>query len=141
MRPSSLFLTLGLLYQMPLAAAANDASPGLPAGAFLQAFLGLLFIVALLVGTAWFARKLSGGQGFGHAGMRMIGGVALGPRERIVLVEVGDAWLVIGIVPGQIRTLHTLPKGSISEPAADGMAEKPFALWLKNITERRGHAS
>jgi len=72
--------------------------------------------------------------------MRILGGVSLGPRERIVLIEVGDAWLVIGIVPGQIRTLHTLPKG---DAAADGFspgADKPFAQWLKQIGERRGDA-
>jgi flagellar protein FliO/FliZ len=30
-----------------------------------------------------------------------------------VLVEVGDTWIVVGLVPGQIRTLHTLPKGEL----------------------------
>ena len=43
--------------------------------------------------------------------MKIVGGVALGPRERIVLLEVGEEWLVIGVVPGQIRTLHRMVKG------------------------------
>ena len=103
--------------------------------------LALALIVALLVATAWLARKLSGGKGFGQGGMKVIGGVGLGPRERIVLVEVGDTWLVVGIVPGQIRTLHTLPKGVPlpgQDPAAG--AERPFAQWLKQIGEKRGNA-
>ena len=54
-------------------------------------------------------------------------------RERIVLVEVEDTWIVIGIVPGQIKTLLTLPKGEI--PATDS-DEKPFGQWLKQMTER-----
>lgn len=124
---------------IPGLALANDSTtPGVSGSSYLQATLALCFIVALLVGTAWFARKVSGGKGFGQGGMKVIGGVALGPRERIVLVEVGESWLVIGIVPGQIRTLHTLPRSSL--PGTDSVnPEVPFAQWLKNIAERRTH--
>ena len=107
-------------------------------GSYVQAGLALLLIVGLLGATAWLARKVSGGKGFGQAGVKVIGGVALGPRERIVLVEVGNDWLVIGIVPGQIRTLHRLDKGTLPEgtlPAGD----KPFAQWLQNVTQRQAH--
>lgn len=99
--------------------------------------LALMLIIGLLLGTAWLARKVSGGKGFGQGGMRVIGGVALGPRERIVLVEVGDTWLVIGIVPGQIRTLHRLPKGDM--PSAGQAPEASFTQWLKTVSERRNH--
>lgn len=126
---------------LPLEAVAETApSPGVSAGSFVQALLALGLVVAVLFGTAWFIRKTGGSKGFGQGGMRIIGGVSLGPRERIVLVEVGDAWLVIGIVPGQIRTLHTLPKGD--EAPAQGFppgTDKPFAQWLKQIGERRGN--
>ena len=67
--------------------------------------------------------------------MKIVGGVALGPRERIVLVEVGETWLVIGIVPGQIRTLHQLPKGSsVDLEAATGTVEAPSALWWQKAS-------
>jgi flagellar protein FliO/FliZ len=127
---------------LPVTAWGGDAAnQGIPAGTYLQATLALLLILGLLFGTAWLARKLSGGKGFGQGGMKIVGGVALGPRERIVLVEVGDSWLVIGIVPGQIRTLHQLPKGSDVdiEPAASN-PEAPFAQWLKSIKERHNNA-
>lgn len=118
-------------------AAGESAAPGVPSSSFIQAFLGLAVIVALLAGTAWFARKFTGGRGFGQGGMRIIGGVSIGPRERIVLVEVGEHWLVIGIVPGQIRKLHTLPKGELPDQAALHLAGAPFAQWLKKVSERR----
>ena len=126
---------------VPSAGMATDsAAPGVSSGAFLQAFLALALIVALLVATAWLARKISGGKGFGQGGMKVIGGVALGPRERIVLVEAGDTWLVIGIVPGQIRTLHTMPKGNdVPAAGAPFSTDRPFAQWLKQIGEKRGN--
>lgn len=127
---------------LPLAATAADAeAPGISGGSYVQALLALLLIVGLLLGTAWMARKLSGGKAFGQRGMNVVGGVALGPRERIVLVEVGDTWLVVGIVPGQIRTLHRMPKGSGPDgETSTAPSETAFSHWLKAISERRGHA-
>lgn len=124
---------------LPLQAlAAETPAPGVSSGSYLQAALALALIIGLLMGAAWLARKISGGKVFGQGGMKVIGGVALGPRERLVLVEVGDTWLVIGLVPGQIRTLHQLPKGK--EPdfsdTTNGSADAPFTQWLKSISER-----
>jgi flagellar protein FliO/FliZ len=126
---------------IPFAAnAAETASPAVSAGTYLQTALALSLIVAILVGAAWLARKVSGGKKFGQGDMRVIGGVALGPRERIVLLEIGEQWLVIGIVPGQIRTLHRMAKGTtIPADNSPSSAEKPFTQWLQAITERRNH--
>jgi flagellar protein FliO/FliZ len=133
-----LLRTLFLFFPV-VAQASEAASPGVSAGTYLQAGFALILIVGLLAATAWMARKVSGGKGFGQAGLKVIGGVALGPRERIVLVEVGDDWLVIGIVPGQIRTLHRLDKGSLPEGSLQAGADKPFAQWLQGIANRQHH--
>ena len=134
------FFLLSLL-PMPLFAAETAAasSNGIGTGSYVQALLALLLIVAVLLGTAWLARKVSGGRMFGQGGMKVIGGIALGPRERLVLVEVGETWLVIGIVPGQIRTLHHLPKGA---PLPEDLAAAPtpsFSTWLQSVSERRNN--
>lgn len=125
---------------IPVAVHAAEATPvGVSTGTYLQAALALALIVGLLAGTAWLARKVSGGKGFGQGGMKIVGGVALGPRERIVLLEVGNEWLVVGIVPGQIRTLHRLEKGTIPNDSLLASADKPFTQWLHGIAERRNH--
>lgn len=127
-----------LLALLPLPVMAADGAPGISAGTYIQATLALLLIVGLLLGATWAARKVSGGRIFGQGNLRVISGVALGPKERIVLVEVADSWLVVGIVPGQIRTLHTLPKGE-SAPTLESTTPA-FGEWLKAIRERKNDA-
>ncbi|MBV5346450.1 MAG: flagellar biosynthetic protein FliO, partial [Rhodoferax sp.] len=93
-------------------------APGLPAGTVLQTVLSLLFILALLFLAAYLLRRFSSARGLaGQGPLKIMGGLMLGTRERIVLVEVGNTWLVIGIGPGQISTLHSMPKGEV--PRAD----------------------
>lgn len=126
-----------LLLLLPFSVHAAEAvNTGVSASTYLQAGLALVLIVGILFGTAWMARKVSGGKGFGQGNMKVIGGVALGPRERIVLVEVGEDWLVIGIVPGQIRTLHRLPKDSQTTDKQGSSDDKPFTQWFKTVAER-----
>ncbi len=100
----------------------------------LQMLLALALIIGLLFFGAFLLRRLNGGRSFGLSGpLRIVGGLMISPRERIVLLEIGDTWIVVGIVPGQIKTLHTLPKGELPP---SGEREKRFSHWLKQMTER-----
>lgn len=123
-------------------AAENQPSPpsALSAGTLLQTFLGLAVILALFVGAAWLMRRMNGGRGLigSNGPLKLVGGIAIGTRERIVVLEVGDTWVVVGIAPGQMRTLHTLPKGDLSVGTADGNGQhRQFGQWLKQFKERR----
>lgn len=129
---------LPLLLPLPAWAETAASAPGVPAASMLQAFLGLVFILALFFLAAWLMRRLQSGRGTVGSAMRVIGGVAVGTRERIVLVEIDDTWLVIGIAPGQIRTLHTLQKKPLdSTPPGGDNADKAFPDWLKQIIDRK----
>jgi flagellar protein FliO/FliZ len=132
-------LALALFAGSSLAQTAAAETPGLSASLLLQTVLALLLVIGILFLAAYLLRRLNGGRGFGSTGpLRVVGGLMIGTRERIVLVEIADTWIVVGLVPGQIRTLHTLPKGEL-QPAGDG--ERHFAQWLKQLTERRNEGS
>ena len=131
--PRALAALTALPYANAWAESAAEA-PGVSAGAILQMLLSLALIIGLLFAGAYILRRLNGGRSFGQGGpLRVVGGLTISPRERIVLIEVGDTWLVVGVVPGQIKTLHSLPKGEL--PAAQN-ADKPFGQWLKQMGER-----
>lgn len=128
-----LALTAWLLATPALAEPA--APPGLPAGAVTQAFLGLVLVLALIGVAAFVMRRLPANRNFAQGAMKIVGGLAVGPRERVVLLEVGDTWVVIGIAPGQMRTLHTLPKGEAGN--ANGPDTPAFSQWLRHFVDQR----
>lgn len=98
---------------MPVLAHAADAvTSATGAGALAQAGLGLFAIIALILGLAWLARRAGLVRHVQGGLMKVVGSTSLGARQRLLLVEVGDTWLVLGVSAGEIRTLHTLPAGS-----------------------------
>ena len=71
--------------------------------------LSLVLILGLFVLAAWLLKRYL--PQVGKPGpVKVVGATMVGPRERVVVVEVEDTWLVLGVGGGQVRTLHTLPK-------------------------------
>jgi len=124
------------------AAPAAASSPVVTAGSVVQVVLGLAAVLALVVAVAWLLKRFSSFGASGSRLIRVVGSAAVGQRERIVVVEVGATWLLVGVAPGQVRTLHTMPRnesalaGDASVPAP---ADAGFATWLRRMTEKRNH--
>jgi flagellar protein FliO/FliZ len=103
----------------------------------MQMVFGLVLVIGLLVGSLWLLKRLSAGNAAASGLMRVVSGVAVGPRERVVVVEVGETWLVLGVAPGRVNTLHQLPRAA-SPAAAPGSAPAgSFRGWLDNALERK----
>jgi flagellar protein FliO/FliZ len=108
--------------------------PAVSSGNLLQISLSLLLVLIAIIAVAWLLRRMNlAGQGAGTL-LKVIGSVAIGQRERITLVEVGDTWLVVGVGPGQIRTLHTLSKIEGIEAATQ--PDNKFAQLLSTLIKR-----
>jgi flagellar protein FliO/FliZ len=121
------------------ALAQDPASPMSP-GSLLQVLAGLALVLALVLGAAWTLRRIGRVPGFANQTIKTIGATAVGTRERVVLLEVGGSWILIGVAPGQVRSLATLPKAELPTPEIASPPPAPFAHWLKRITDRQ-HAS
>lgn len=81
-----------------------------PAGGLLQVTLALLLVLAAVFAAAWAMRRL---RGFGQrapGAIEILADVAVGQKERAVLVQIGKQQLLLGVAPGQVRTLHVLPE-------------------------------
>jgi flagellar protein FliO/FliZ len=81
----------------------------------LNALLSLVFVLALIPAALWLLKRspLGGQTQARHAGMRQVASLSLSTTQRVVTVEIGTGidrkWLVLGVTPQQITTLHTLP--------------------------------
>jgi flagellar protein FliO/FliZ len=131
------------------AAALPAMPPGAPmtmaptssAGSLLQTIFALVFVLALLIGLAWFMKRYGPKVMGGNNKMRVVSSLNLGGRERIVLVEVADQWIVVGASPGRINALATMPRQEGELPqlatAQNGPAAANFSEWLKQTIEKR----
>jgi flagellar protein FliO/FliZ len=127
-----------MLFAFPSLLFAAEDPPGVSAMNYWQAFAALIFIVILLVALAAAGRYFLGGKGFGQGQIKLLSGLALGPRERIVLIEVEGECLLVGIVPGQIRTLLRMKKSAEDMPSQTGEPPAPaqFSRLLKEALRR-----
>jgi flagellar protein FliO/FliZ len=115
--------------------AADAQSQVLPAsstfGTLAQVVFGLAVVMGAIALTAWLARRyMPAVRGVGGL-VKVVGGVMVGPKERVVVVEVGDTWLVLGVTAQQVNTLHSLPRpaGTVADASARS-SESEFSSWL-----------
>lgn len=71
--------------------------------------LGSLAVVLLLVaGGAWLLKRYRPGGRMPGGQIEVIGGLSLGSRERVVLLQVLDEQVLVGISQDGMRALHVL---------------------------------
>ena len=132
------FSTLLPCLQSAIAQTATAVAPAPSAsigGSFLQMLFGLALVLGLLFAGVWFLKRLTGATGPNSNLARVVGATPIGARERIVIVELGQTWLVLGVTPNNINTLAEMPR----QPLPPGGKPIPpnFADWLRNTMNRR----
>ncbi|MBI1175045.1 MAG: flagellar biosynthetic protein FliO [Sideroxydans sp.] len=137
-------LLLSALLGFPVLAVAETTRPAytpptvLSSGSMLQVIFSLLLVLGAVVLIAWVLKRISQPlQGAGRQ-LKVISGVAVGQRERVVVVEINDTWLILGVAQGNVRTLHTMPKSELPpESHVSDANDGKFQLWLKQVMEKR----
>ncbi|UGA40884.1 flagellar biosynthetic protein FliO [Chromobacterium haemolyticum] len=59
---------------------------------------------------AWLFKRLSGGMLGASNRLKVVSGTMVGPKERVVIVELEGEWLVLGVTPQQVNLLSKLPR-------------------------------
>jgi flagellar protein FliO/FliZ len=107
----------------------------LSGGTMAQVALGLLFVLFLVVAVAWLLKRMGGLSITGNGALKILGGLSMGSRERVVLMQVGEEQLLIGVSPGRIQTLHVLDKPIRVDDKKN--TESGFAERLNEALSRR----
>ena len=116
-----------------MSAAASEAigAPTMPpvidTGDVLNVVTNLAFIIVAVVVMAWLYRRAQRMQNGNADIIHILATQTVGPKERVLLVEVAGQQLVLGLTASQIRTLHVLDQPLIQEQPqtpATGFAER-----------------
>ncbi len=124
---------------LALARYAHAQAPASAAGPSLMPLLtGLALVLGLIGAAAWLLRRAGFAQSVSASGLRVVGQLALGPRERLVVIEVGDRRWLLGVSAAGIARLGTLPAGSEGGAASPPAAERSsFADIVRRLTSPR----
>lgn len=85
-----------------------------------SALLGLVIALAILGAAAWILKRINSNRMTSNATAKVIGGVTVGSRERVLIVEIANQWIIVGVAPGQVRSLLVMPR-----PEHSVQSEKP----------------
>lgn len=113
-----------------------EAAPAYGAAGLLQAGFGLVLVLALIFLCGWALRRFGLQQIGGNRLLKVVSSVMVGQRERVVVVEVGDCWLVLGVAAGQVSALHTLaaqhqPQAQATQAANANTGVSAFSQTLR----------
>ncbi|WP_300630036.1 flagellar biosynthetic protein FliO [Pseudomonas sp.] len=135
-----LALPLSALAVEPVAQAAAAPAVGSVGGQLTQLMLGLLLVVGLIFVLAWLMRRVQRiGPGNSQV-IELVGSRALGPRDRLVLVQVGEEQILLGITPGRITPLHVLKTpvdAAKTEAATPEFAQRLMELLGKEQKDKK----
>jgi flagellar protein FliO/FliZ len=113
---------------------AQPASP-LSVGSLSQLTLSLIAIVALILAISWALKRLKVAGPRGSGDIAVIGELSVGPRERIVLIRVGDSQVLVGIGASGVVPLTPLAAPIVLK---DGGPAPAFADRLRELMKRPG---
>ncbi|MDR2306402.1 MAG: flagellar biosynthetic protein FliO [Paucimonas sp.] len=116
----------------PAAAPAVAPMPASLGGQLAQMVFGLLLVVGLIFFLAWLLRRMQSTAQRGVQAIEIVGSRAIGPRDRLLLVQVGKEQILIGHTPGSIEALHVLAE-PVEVPAAARPATPEFAQRLLEL--------
>jgi len=124
------------------AEAATQAAPVSSAsmsGQLVQLLLGLLLVIGVIFLLAWLMRRVQQIVPRGGQVIKIVATQALGPRDRLVLVQVGGEQILLGLSPGSITSLHVMNEPvhlPDAEPASTEFAQRLMELLGKDQKDK-----
>lgn len=139
---SLIALSLMLIYQ-PAVLAADAVAKVSPTGSILKMVLGLGVVLAVMALVSWGIKRMMPNALAQNSAIKVVGGVSVGSRERVMVLEVAGRWLVVGVAQGQVSAIADLDIGAdaLTSTMISGLDAtaakpvKPFSEWLKKSAD------
>ncbi|WP_461531793.1 flagellar biosynthetic protein FliO [Pseudomonas sp. 210_17 TE3656] len=125
-------MDVALATVQPAAAVVVPGSGSSAAGQLTQLVLGLLLVLGLIFLLAWLLRRVQNAAPGSGQVIEILGSRTLGPRDRLLLIQVGKEQILIGHTPGSIEALHVLAE-PVEVPVGARQATPEFAQRLMEL--------
>lgn len=102
--------------------------------------LALLLVIAVILFCAAMVRRWAPGaiRSGPRQLLKVVSSVAVGQRERVVIVEVEQRWLVLGVAAGQVTRLHDMPAPPPTTPEQAAGERSGFGAELRHALGKSG---
>jgi len=117
-------------------AAKTLTTPPVSTSALLETLLGLFAVLACIAFLAWLLRRTGRFQTTANGEMKIITSLALGPRERAVLLQVGEQQILVGVTSQHVQTLHIL-ETPVSTTNIKNNSNTTFAEKFQQVMQQR----
>jgi len=138
----NIVLLLANLFLLEVVQAEDKATPiaitsPSMAGGLMQIIIALGLILLLIAALAWITKRVTpGGQAY-KLPMSIVGALRIGTREKIMVLEIADQWIVVGVTANQITQLSSMPKQESATINSIPNESNPFKAWLNASLAKR----
>jgi len=102
----------------------------------LSVVTSLLFVIGAIVLVGWLYSRMRGINVRASKAISILAAQPLGAKEKIVIVQIGDKQIAVGMTPSCLQTLHVFDKPIIE--SAEMESTIPFADKLRGALGRAG---
>jgi flagellar protein FliO/FliZ len=129
-------LTTLLLSAAPVLQAQETAVPALgnapellSAGYLMQVVGSLAIVFGAVVLMAVIVKRVNRSPSTGKASLSVMGSTNVGTREKVVLINAAGQQILVGVAPGNVRTLHVFDESLATEIADEAKPADFSAVW------------
>lgn len=129
-------LTTLLLSAAPVLQAQETAVPALgnapellSAGYLMQVVGSLAIVFGAVVLMAVIVKRVNRSPSTGKASLSVMGSTNVGTREKVVLINAAGQQILVGVAPGNVRTLHVFDESLAAEIADEAKPADFSAVW------------
>lgn len=115
--------------QEPEVPALGNAPELLSAGYLMQVVGSLAIVFGAVVLMAVVVKRVNRSPSTGKASLSVMGSTSVGTREKVVLINAAGQQILVGVAPGNVRTLHVFDEPLATDTAEEAKPADFSAVW------------
>lgn len=121
-----------ILKKTPFTPEVGSNVTNVSATSLVQMIIALIFVLVAVVMLGWFSKRFIGASRSSGGKIKILSGTSVGSREKLMLIQVGEEQMLIGVAPGRVNKLHHFDNPVVETTETDPKLA-PFAIKLQQF--------